>query len=519
MKELVFSRCLIPAAERNADAIGFTDAGSGEGVTFGSHLSQVSRLADAMGTELGIGPLDRIAVLSANGLPYLDVWHAALLGAGVINPLNLRFSPEELAYVLADSESKVCFVSPEFAEVIGSIRDRTSLEQVVLLGGVDAPADLRYSELIDSGEERLPAEPDEDRPAVLIYTGGTTGKPKGVILDQRAEVLNQYHFAMRVPWNADQPFLIQTPMFHGASMLGVAGAPMFGVPSVILPAFEPGASLTATESYQIGITVLVPTMISMLLNHPEYSPERLSSLRRIVYGASPMPRALLQRLLDALPSTEIIQGYGMTEGCTILTTLSDQEHRQGARLNSAGQPLPGVELAAIGPEGQVLEAGSVGEICARGGNFMVGYLNRTEETAQALRDGWYHSGDVGFLDEEGFLFLVDRAKDMIISGGENVYSVEVEDAIASHPEVLQVAVIGVPHETWGEAVHAVVVVRPGAQVSDADIISHARRSIAGYKVPRSVEVRTDPLPLSAAMKVLKRELRAAHWKGMDRAIN
>jgi acyl-CoA synthetase (AMP-forming)/AMP-acid ligase II len=232
-----------------------------------------------------------------------------------------------------------------------------------------------------------------------------------------------------------------------------------------------------------------------------------------------MPRALLQRLLDALPSTEIIQGYGMTEGCTILTTLSDQEHRQGARLNSAGQPLPGVELAAIGPEGQVLEAGSVGEICARGGNFMVGYLNRTEETAQALRDGWYHSGDVGFLDEEGFLFLVDRAKDMIISGGENVYSVEVEDAIASHPEVLQVAVIGVPHETWGEAVHAVVVVRPGAQVSDADIISHARRSIAGYKVPRSVEVRTDPLPLSAAMKVLKRELRAAHWKGMDRAIN
>ena len=294
---------------------------------------------------------------------------------------------------------------------------------------------------------------------------------------------------------------------------------MFGVPSVILPAFEPVASMSATAAYNIGITVLVPTMIGMILNHPDFKPEKLSSLKRIVYGASPMPRTLLTRLLGALPETEIIQGYGMTEGCTILTTLRDAEHRRGERLTSAGQPLPGVELAAVGPDGEVLPSGEVGEIFARGGNFMLGYLNKPKETAQALRDGWYHSGDVGYLDAEGFLFLVDRAKDMIISGGENVYSVEVEDAIASHPAVLQVAVIGIPHETWGEAVHAVVVVKPGHEVSEQDIIRHARATIAGYKVPRSVELRTDPLPLSAAMKVLKRELRAAHWGALDRSIN
>jgi long-chain acyl-CoA synthetase len=519
VKELVFSRCLIPTANRVAGVIGYSEAKSGEQVTFGDHISTVARLATAMSSQLGVAPEDRIAVLSANGLPYVDVWHAALLGAAVINPLNSRFSADELAYVLKDSESKVCFVSPEFAEVIWSIRDRTSLEHVVLLGEGDVPSDVRYADLLAAGEERFPAEPEEEQPAVLIYTGGTTGKPKGVILDQRAEVLNQYHFAMRVPWRPDEPFLIQTPMFHGASMLGVAGAPMFGVPSVILPAFEPVASMSATEAYNIGITVLVPTMIGMILNHPDFEPEKLSSLKRIVYGASPMPRALLTRLLDALPETEIIQGYGMTEGCTILTTLSDAEHRRGERLNSAGLPLPGVELAAVGPDGEVVPPGAVGEIFARGGNFMLGYLNKPEETAQALRDGWYHSGDVGYLDAEGFLFLVDRAKDMIISGGENVYSVEVEDAIASHPAVLQVAVIGIPHETWGEAVHAVVVVKPGCEVSEQEIIGHARATIAGYKVPRSVELRTDPLPLSAAMKVLKRELRAAHWGALDRAIN
>jgi long-chain acyl-CoA synthetase len=519
MKELVFTRCLLPTLRQRAGQVGFIDAGTGREVTFGEHLDRVERLCGALAGRLGIAPSDRVAVLGANSLPFLEIWHAGLLGAAVVNPLNVRFSAEELAYVLLDSGSTVCFVDAAFAPVIEAIRDKAGLKHVVLMGPGDAPSDSRYDELLESSEPRLPAEPAEDQPVALIYTGGTTGRPKGVVLDQRAEVLNQYHYAMCVPWQDGAPFLLQTPMFHGASMLGIVGAAMFGNPTVVLPGFDPGASLDACEKYAVANTVMVPTMIAMTLAHPAFRPERLAALRRIVYGASPMPATLLERLLATLPDTEIIQGYGMTEGCTILTMFSDTDHRDGSRRGSAGRALPGVELSIQDEAGLLLEPRTVGEVCARGGNFMAGYLNLPEETTEALRDGWYHSGDVGYLDEEGYLYLVDRAKDMIISGGENVYSVEVENAISSHPDVVAVAVIGIPHPVWGEAVHAVCVVRPDCGVTEDDIIAHARATIGGYKVPRSVEFRFEPLPMSAAMKVLKRDLRAAHWQGMDRAIN
>jgi acyl-CoA synthetase (AMP-forming)/AMP-acid ligase II len=392
------------------------------------------------------------------------------------------------------------------------------VKQVVLIGEGAGPCDVRYEELLAAATPRLPAEPEESDAAVLIYTGGTTGKSKGVMLDQRAEVLNQYHFAMKVSWKPDLPFIIQTPMFHGATMLGVVGAPMFGVPTIVLPGFEPALSLAATEKYQPGVTVLVPTMIAMLLNHPEFAPEKLASLRTIVYGASPMPAAVGAKLLEHLPDTDIIHGYGMTEGCTISTALDDKDHRDPRRAGSCGRALIGVALAIQDESGASLPNGQVGEVCIRGGQFMTGYLNKPEETAAALRDGWYHSGDMGYLDEDGYLYLVDRAKDMIISGGENVYSVEVEDAISGHPGVLQVAVIGIPHDLWGEAVHAIVVPRPGAELTEDEVIAHARGSIGGYKVPRSVSFRAEPLPMSGAMKVLKRDLRAPFWQGRETAI-
>jgi long-chain acyl-CoA synthetase len=216
---------------------------------------------------------------------------------------------------------------------------------------------------------------------------------------------------------------------------------------------------------------------------------------------------------------QIIQGYGMTEAATVLTFFRDGDHREGSRLGSCGRPLPGVELKIVDEDGNDLPPGEAGEVYARGGNFMQGYLKLPDETAKAFRDGWYASGDVGYLDEAGYLFLVDRAKDMIISGGENIYSVEVENAIASHPEVIQVAVIGIPSEQWGEAVHAICVVKEGSLLTADEVIAHARTSIGGYKVPRSVDFRTEPLPLSGAMKVLKKDLRAPYWDGKDRAIN
>ena len=267
------------------------------------------------------------------------------------------------------------------------------------------------------------------------------------------------------------------------------------------------------------VTTMVPTMIGMMFTHPEFSPQKIQSLKMLTYGASPMPAALLDKLLAMLPDLEVTQGYGMTESSSVLTILPAEDHRApGPRLRSVGLPVTGVELCIQDEDGKHLPPGEPGEVCAKGGNFMNEYLNKPDATKEAFRDGWYHTGDAGYLDDDGYLYLVDRVKDMIISGGENVYSTEVENAIADHPAVLQVAVIGIPDDTWGEAVHAVIVPHEGAKVSEEEIIGHARESIAGYKVPKSVSFRADPLPLSGAMKVLKRELRAPFWEGRDKAI-
>jgi acyl-CoA synthetase (AMP-forming)/AMP-acid ligase II len=519
MKELIFSRSLLPAMERNADRVGFIDASTGRQITYGQHRSRVARLSHAMSNELGVGQADRVAVLSANSVPYLELWHATMLGAAIMNPLNLRFSADELEYVLNDSGSQVVFVDSTFAPLVDQIRARTSVKSVVLLDEADAPADVHYEALLAAAEERFAPEPEEDSPAVLMYTGGTTGHPKGVVLTQRAEVLNQYHMAMCAPFADGGSFLIQTPMFHGATMYGLLGATMFANTVIVLPNWTPQSSLAACTTYRPTITLLVPTMIGMVVNHAEFTPDALSSVRRLIYGASPMPTALLDTLLTLMPDCEIVQGYGMTEAATVLTMLPATEPRAGRRLASCGRAVPGVALSIRDDAGNPLPVGQPGEVWARGGNFLTEYLNKPEETAHALHEGWYRSGDVGYLDDEGYLFLVDRAKDMIISGGENVYCVEVENAMATHPDVLQVAVFGIPHEVWGEAVHAICVVREGSATTAEDLISHARNSIAGYKVPRTVDLRTEPLPLSAAMKVLKRELRAPYWNGQDRTIN
>ncbi len=471
MKELVFARTLLPAWQRGANEVGFINAATGEQRTFGEHADRVSRLCDAVATKLGIGPKDRVAVLGINSIEYLELWHAGFLGAFVVNPLNLRFSPEELIYVLQDAETSVCFVDSTFAPLIEKIRDAAGLKHVVLMGGGEGAADLRYEDLLADAGNRWPEEPEEDDLCVVMYTGGTTGRPKGVMLDQRAEVLNQYHIAMAVPWERGDTYIASTPMFHGATMLGVVGAAMFGVPVVIQPMFDPAGFMAACEKYNCTTTVLVPTMIGMIVNHPEFAPERISSLKRLIYGASPMPKSLLEKILAMFPDMRIFQGYGMTEAATVLTFFTDADHREGSRLGSCGRALAGIELKIVDEDGNVLPNGEAGEVYARGGNYMQGYLKLPEETAKAFQDGWYASGDVGYLDDAGYLFLVDRAKDMIISGGENIYSVEVENAIASHPEVIQVAVIGIPSEQWGEAVHAICVVKEGSTLTADDVIA------------------------------------------------
>ena len=515
MRELISHRTFLPAMERWATKVAFHD---GEyHATFAQHGDRVLRLADALTNQLGIGRGDRVAVMAANSHEFLELYHAAYLGAGVINPLNLRLAGKELQFILADSETEVVFVDSLFAEHfarnIAEVRADLPLRHVVLIGDGDVPHDLRYENLIEAGRPIVPDEPDEDDPVVLMYTGGTTGRPKGVVLDQRSELLNLYHVAMTVSFDDRRVYLHQTPMFHAASMAAILGIPATGGTSVFVPMFEPGTVMDAIEAHRVDWTTMVPTMIAMVLDHPTFRPERLASLRDLVYGASPMPGALLDRLMTLLPGAALWQGYGMTECSSVLTMLTDEDHKAGGpRLRSAGRPLLGTTISVQNEAGKILGPGEDGEICARAGNLMRGYWRRPEETAEAMRGDWYHTGDEGHLDAGGYVYLVDRVKDMIVSGGENVYSIEVENAIASHPVVEQVAVIGIPHPVWGEQVHAIVVIRPGGAVTAEELKEHARGSIANYKVPKSIEFRAEPIPLSGALKPLKRELRRPYWE-------
>ncbi len=522
MKELIYHRHFLPALEIFGDRTAVID-GSYE-ATFSQHGERTLRLANALRTELGLTKSDRFAVMAATSHEYLELYHAAYLGAGVINPLNLRLAGKELDYIVRDSGTEIVFVDQHFAEAMDvamkASGDRSPIRKTILIGDGDGPADLRYEDLLASAAAAVPPEPEEEDSVVLMYTGGTTGLPKGVLVNQRAETLNWYHAGMAIGFADDDVSLLQTPIFHAASMVTLLAVPVTGGTTVMMPMFDPEAAIALIEKHGVTMTGMVPTMITMMLNHPSFAPERLKSLRRLIYGASPMPSALLDRLLEMFPDMEIGQGYGMTESSSILTYLGAKEHRAGGdRMRSVGRALPGVVLSIQDPEGSLLPTGETGEVCAKAGNYMTEYWNKPEATEEAFRDGWYHTGDAGYLDDGGYLFLVDRVKDMIVSGGENVYSVEVENAISTHPAVAQVAVIGIPHDIWGEAVHAIVICHEGAEVSEAEIISHARTSIAGYKTPKTVEFRTEPLPLSGALKVLKRALRRPFWEGKGRGIN
>jgi long-chain acyl-CoA synthetase len=519
MKELIYHRLFLPAVANNADRPCVTNAATGATHTFAEHFERVQRTIGGL-QQLGVGRGDRFAVMTLNSPEYLELYHAAFLGGGVINPLNLRFAPKELAYVLRDSGTKVCFVDAIFAPLIDAVKADAGLEHVVLIGTGDVPHTVTHADLLASATPVLPEEGEETDPVVLMYTGGTTGLPKGVLLDQRAEMLNCYHVMTGLTFDKTTVNLMQTPMFHAASMFGVLGGPAQGAHTVIVPMFEPTAVMKAVRTYQPTTTVMVPTMIGMTMAHPDFTPDGLGSFTDLVYGASPMPQALLEKLLAMYPQMNIWQGYGMTESSSVLTFLGPDEHRAGGTyLRAAGKPLLGVVLSIQDDDGNVLPTGEPGEVCARAGNFMIEYWNKPDATTDVFRGGWYHTGDAGYLDSNGYLYLVDRVKDMIVTGGENVYSTEVENAVASHAAVLQVAVIGIPSEQWGEAVHAIVVLKDGLTATAEEIINHCRDWIAGYKLPKSVEFRAEPLPLSGAMKVLKKDLREPYWAGRDRKVN
>jgi long-chain acyl-CoA synthetase len=520
MKELIYPHMFLPAVEQYADCEAVID---GEfRATWSEHLDRVSRLCHALAGTLGIGPSDRFAVLALNGHAYFELWHAAFMGAGVINPLNLRLAPKELAYIVEDSGTEVIFTDATFAPLVAAARsemERDPIRKVVLIGEGDVPHDASYEALLHDASPVLPREPEETDPVVLMYTGGTTGLPKGVLIEHRAEILNLYHGAMTIPGLAIETYLMQTPMFHAASMFGILGTPAFGGRAVFIPLFNPEGVLQLIEEHQVTDTLMVPTMVGLCMASEGYRPERLASLKTLVYGASPMPAATLSKIQADLPGLDLVQGYGMTEACSTATLLLPADHIPGSpRLASVGKPAMGIRVSIRDDENEAVPRGQIGEVCIQAGNLMREYWNKPEATKEVFEGGWYHTGDAGYLDDDGYVFLVDRVKDMIVTGAENVYSAEVESAISTHTAVAQVAVIGIPDEKWGEAVHAIVVLQAGVTATADEIIAHARASIAGYKVPKSVDFREEPLPLSGAMKVLKRDLRAPYWEGREKRI-
>ncbi len=520
-RTLTFHRAFLPAWERHPDMVGPQCGGTSH--TWGEHRERVLRLADGLGTRLGLTRTSRYAVLALNSIEYLELYHAAYLGAGIINPINIRLAPKEIAFILQDSGTEVLFVDAIFAPVAEAIRDNLpDLRSVVLIGAPpeqETRIDDRFDDVLAVGEAVVPPETEETDPCCLMYTGGTTGLPKGVVHTQRSHRMAGHVFnGTSMTMFADANYMIAAPMFHAATQPGVSISPTIPSRVMIIPMFTPAGFIEAVEAGGTE-TLIVPTMIRMVLDDPSYTPERMANLQRMTYGGSPMPAGVLKRMLDEWPDCEIVQGFGMTEGLPF-SLLSDADHRAGGdRLRSAGRVIPNVDVSIQDPDGNQLAQGEIGEICTRAGHQLHGYWNRPEQNEESFSRGWFRTGDMGYLDEEHYLFLVDRAKDMIISGGENVYTAEVESAISTHPDVVDVAVIGIPSEEWGEAVHAVVVATEGSALTADAVIAHARESIAGYKVPRSVEVRTEPLPLSGAGKTLKRALRDPFWEGHDRGVS
>ena len=483
---------------------------------------RVSRLAGALYT-VGLEPGDRIAVLMLNQDRYIECFLAASWAGGVIVPLNTRWSIEENAGALSDCGARLLIVDGAFSSAGTTLAARGSMRLIYADDGIVPNGMLEYEALIAASAPIPDVMAAPDDLAVIVYTGGTTGRSKGVMLSHRNIMANTFNVLAEGLFAETCVYLHAAPMFHAANALGMYSMFLSSGTSVIIKAFAPQVVFEAIERYQVTETILVPTMIQIIVDHPAVGLHDLSSLKRILYGGSPISEAVLDRAQAALPGVAFIQTYAQSELSPIATILHAHEHvgagRACGRHRSGGRATFGVEIRVVDENDREVPRGAVGQICARGDTVMMGYWNRPGETAKAIVDGWMHTGDAGYMDEDGFVYLVDRLKDMIISGGENIYSVEVENVVAHHPAVAQCAVVGIPNETWGEAVHAVVMRKPGTKVDAADIIAFCKERIAHYKCPRSVDIRDEPLPMSGPGKILKRDLRAPFWEGERRQIS
>jgi len=474
---------------------------SGERLSFSRVEDRVKTIAAALHAH-GFKVGDRLAILLPNMPEYIELVYACSWLGVIAVPLNTRLSLAEIDRVLADAAPHGLVRHSSLPSPTFQIPWQRVLDQDPLELRDELPPDTVY---------------DPEAIVALIYTSGTTGRPKGVMVTH-ANLLNDiHHFNYWMRYTEGAVYLHAAPLFHIADFPAMFAAPAFGASQVTIPKFNPQSFCETVERERISHTVLVPTMINLLTQFADAIQYDLSTLDVLAYGGSPMAPELIERTRKLLPHTRLVQVYGLSE-TGFLTGLQDQEHTQG-RLLSCGRPCPGIDLQVTDESGREVEIGKPGELVTRGANIMRGYWNNPEETEVVLRHGSFRTGDIGYQDSNGYFYILDRTKDMIVTGGENVYSGEVEAIIFEHPAVGEAAVFGIPDPQWGELVMACIVLKPGMTVSADEIVAHCRRSLATFKIPRRIEFLENELPKSGSGKILKRVLRERFWAHQARAVS
>ncbi len=480
-------------------------------------LEQRTAQVASMLLAAGLAKGDRIAWIGKNADLYFTLFYGAARVGIVMVPVGWRLAPAEWAFIVNDTRARLLFTGDGFDDAGTHLKPLlTHIERIVAANEARASIDETTRTAF------TPAQPED---AVLqLYTSGTTGNPKGAVLSSRNlfGLRKQANAAALsyTKWDDDEVVLVAMPCAHiGGTGLGIMGLAA-GLPCHILAEFTPDGFFDAVEHAGVTRLFIVPAALQILLNHPRCGSVDYSRLKYILYGAAPIPLDLLRECIKMF-NAGFIQAYGMTEttGTIVMLPPEDHDPAGNTRMRSAGKPLPGVELKVVDADGNSVPTGEVGEVLTRSSNNMIGYWNLPEASAKTMTDdGWVRTGDAGYLDDDGYLYIHDRVKDMIISGGENIYPAEVESAIYGHPAVMEVAVIGIPDDKWGEAVKAVCAPKAGMTIDPDDIIQWARTRIAGFKVPKSIDV-VDALPRNASGKILRKDLRAPYWAGRDRQVN
>lgn len=487
--------------------------------TFAALERRCAEAAAALSAE-GVRPGARVAWLDLNSDRTYEMLLACARSGAVFCPLNWRLSVSEIGEILKDADAQILFVGERFFDIADKLA-LPGLRKIVAIDGVREGWEPYSDWRVRHGVDAATSASAPSDPAIQIYTSGTTGRPKGVVLSNGALLTTGKESDGEMAWNdwrSDDVSLLTMPCFHIAGLRwGVMGL-LPGATTVIMPEFSPDVIVDMIASRRVTRLFLAPTAIRLVLQAAEKRNADFSSLKLIWYGASPISPELLKDAMRVF-GCDFVQTYGMTETGAQATFLPPADHdpRGNERMRSAGRALPGVQIRIVDEQGGALPAGAIGEICIKSPSNMIGYWRRGEETRTVLRDGWMRTGDAGCFDADGYVYFHDRIKDMIVTGGENVYSTEVEVVVGSHPAVAEVAVIGVPDEKWGEAVKAIVVLKSGVAASADEMIRYVKERIASYKAPKSVDF-VDVLPKNPAGKILKNELRAKYWAGRRRLV-